>query len=50
VSRDKLREATAPSWASSAARCRVQLGVAPAATLDERLRETADWLRGARKL
>jgi nucleoside-diphosphate-sugar epimerase len=50
VSRDKLRDATAPSWASSAARCRSQLGVAPAATLDERLRETADWLRGARKL
>jgi nucleoside-diphosphate-sugar epimerase len=50
VSRDKLREATAPSWAASAARSRNELGVGPAATLDERLRETAAWLQSERKL
>ena len=45
VSPDKLREATASSWASSAARSRDHLGFAPRATLDERLGETAAWLR-----
>jgi dihydroflavonol-4-reductase len=45
VSRDKLREATARSWAASAAKVRDQLTFAPAATLDERLRETGDWFR-----
>jgi dihydroflavonol-4-reductase len=45
VSRDKLREATARSWAASAAKARDQLAFAPAATLDERLRETGDWFR-----
>lgn len=49
LSRDKLREATAPSWAASAARSRTGLGVAPAATIDERLRETAAWLRAGRR-
>lgn len=45
VSLDKLREATVPSWAASAARARHDLGFEPAATLDARLRETADGLR-----
>jgi hypothetical protein len=45
VSPDKLREATAGSWAASAAKARGQLGFAPAAPLDARLRQTADWLR-----
>lgn len=49
VSPDKIREATAPSWAASAAKARTQLGFAPAATLDERLRETAHWLRSRRR-
>jgi dihydroflavonol-4-reductase len=48
VSPDKLREATVPSWAASAAQARHDLGFEPAATLDTRLRETADWLRSAR--
>jgi nucleoside-diphosphate-sugar epimerase len=45
VSPDKLREATAGSWAASAARARDDLGFAPAAPLDTRLAETATWLR-----
>jgi nucleoside-diphosphate-sugar epimerase len=45
VSPDKLREATAGSWASSAAKARADLGFAPAATLDSRLAQTAEWLR-----
>lgn len=45
VSPDKLREATAGSWAASAAKARGQLGFAPAAPLDARLQQTADWLR-----
>lgn len=45
VSPDKLREATAGSWAASAAKARADLGFAPAATLDVRLAETAAWLR-----
>jgi len=48
VSPDKLREATVPSWAASAARARADLAFEPAASLDIRLRETADWLRTAR--
>jgi len=40
VSPDKFREARARSWAASAAKARLTLGVTPAATLDERLRET----------
>ncbi len=47
VSPDKLREATVPSWAASAARARAELDFMPQATLDTRLRETAEWLRGA---
>jgi len=45
VSPDKIREAIAPSWAASAGRARRDLGFAPAATLDERLAQTARWLR-----
>ncbi len=45
VSPDKIREAVAPSWAASAARARRDLGFAPAASIDERLAETAGWLR-----
>lgn len=50
VSPDKIREAIAPSWAASAARARRDLGFAPAAALDERLAETARWLRENRRL
>jgi dihydroflavonol-4-reductase len=45
VSPDKLREATAGSWAASAAKARGDLGFACAAPLDTRLAETARWLR-----
>jgi nucleoside-diphosphate-sugar epimerase len=45
VSPDKLREATARSWAASAAKARSQLGFVPAATIDDRLRQTGDWFR-----
>jgi dihydroflavonol-4-reductase len=50
VSPDKIREAVAASWAASAARARRDLGFAPAASLDERLAETAHWLRKNRRL
>jgi len=48
VSPDKFREARARSWAASAAKAREGLGVAPAATLDDRLRETVERLRQRR--
>lgn len=47
---DKLREATAANWAASGGKARAGLGFTPAATLDERLAETADWLRSRRLL
>ncbi|GDX95699.1 NAD-dependent epimerase [Planctomycetia bacterium] len=50
VSPDKLREATAGSWAASAAKARRDLGFTAAAALDDRLRETAAWLRSNCKL
>jgi nucleoside-diphosphate-sugar epimerase len=50
VSPDKLREATATSWAASGARARQQLGFAPRAVLNARLQETADWLREHKRL
>ena len=50
VSPDKLREATAGSWAASALKARRDLGFAAAATLDDRLRETAAWLQASCKL
>lgn len=45
VSPDKIRDAIAPSWAASAARARRELNFCPAASLDERLADTARWLR-----
>ena len=42
---DKAREATAGSWSCSAEAARRELGFQPAATLDERLRQTALWYR-----
>jgi len=50
VSPDKLREATAASWAASAGKAREQLDWAQRAPLDVRFRETADWLREHRWL
>ena len=40
-------EALAGSWTCSSAKVRTQLGWSPAATLAERLRETAQWYRQA---
>jgi len=45
VSPDKLREATVHTWAASAAKARSHLGFTPAASIDDRLRETGDWFR-----
>lgn len=42
---DKMREATAGSWTGSAAKARADFGWSPAASLDARLRETAEWYR-----
>jgi dihydroflavonol-4-reductase len=50
VSPDKIREAIAASWAASAARARRDLGFRPAESLDERLAETAGWLRSNGRL
>ena len=47
VNSDKMDEALAGSWVCSSAKARAQLGWSPAATLDERLRETARWYRQA---
>ena len=44
VSPDKIREATAGSWAASSRKARDELNFAPAATLGERLQQTAEWL------
>jgi nucleoside-diphosphate-sugar epimerase len=41
---DKVREGAARSWACSAEKARKQLGLAPDKPLDERLKETLDWL------
>ena len=43
----KMAEALAGSWMCSSAKARTQLGWSPAATLAERLRETAQWYREA---
>ena len=40
---DKAREAAAGGWACSAAKLKRQTGFAPAMSLGERLRQTADW-------
>lgn len=45
VNLDKMREAIAPSWASSVQAAREDLGFTPACSLQERLRQTADWYR-----
>lgn len=45
VSLDKIREATAGDWHFCTERAQRDLGFAPARTLPERLRETADWYR-----
>jgi nucleoside-diphosphate-sugar epimerase len=47
VNSDKMAEALAGSWMCSSAKARTQLGWSPAATLAERLRETAQWYRQA---
>jgi dihydroflavonol-4-reductase len=47
VNSDKMAEALAGSWTCSSAKARTQLGWSPAATLAERLRETAQWYRQA---
>lgn len=43
LSRDKIREATVPSWACSAAKARSRLGFRACLPLDARLRQTASW-------
>ncbi len=45
---DKVREASAGSWTCSAQAACDELQWSPAATLDERLRQTADWYREQR--
>lgn len=50
LSVDKVREATAWSWACSSHKARSQLGLAPASPLDQRLHELAAWLREHRWL
>jgi nucleoside-diphosphate-sugar epimerase len=47
VNSDKMAECLAGSWTCSSAKARAQLGWSPAATLGERLRETAEWYRQA---
>ena len=47
VSRDKVREILAGSWTCSSAKARQQLGWSPAASLADRLRETAQGYRDA---
>ena len=47
VNSDKMAEALAGSWTCSSAKARMQLGCSPAATLAERLGETAQWYRQA---
>jgi nucleoside-diphosphate-sugar epimerase len=47
VNSDKMAEALAGPWTCSSAKARRQLGYSPAATLAERLGETAQWYRQA---
>lgn len=47
VNFDKIREAAAGHWICSAEKAAHQLGFAPGATLDQRLRETVAWYRQA---
>lgn len=50
LSLDKIREATVWSWACSSAKARGSLGFIPPRSLDERLRETAEWFHSHRWL
>ena len=47
VNSDKMAEALAGPWACSSEKARRQLGWSPAASLADRLRETAQWYRQA---
>ncbi len=47
VNSDKMTEALAGSWTCSSAKARTHLGWHPAASLAQRLRETAQWYRQA---
>jgi nucleoside-diphosphate-sugar epimerase len=44
---NKIAEALAGSWMCSSTKARTRLGWSPAATLAERLHETAQWYRQA---
>ena len=50
VGRDRLRDVLAGSWTCSSTKARQQLGWVPAATIDDRLSETAQWYLDARWL
>jgi len=50
VGRDKVADLLAGSWTCSSEKARRQLGWSPAASVAERLRETAQWYRDARWL
>jgi dihydroflavonol-4-reductase len=50
IGRDKISDVLAGSWTCSSAKARRQLGWSPAASLADRLRETAQWYRDARWL
>jgi len=50
IGRDKITELLAGSWTCSSAKAQLQLGWSPAASLADRLRETAQWYRDARWL
>ncbi|MEX0774077.1 MAG: NAD-dependent epimerase/dehydratase family protein [Phycisphaeraceae bacterium] len=45
INSDKITEALAGSWTCSSARARTHLGWSPAATMADRLHETANWYR-----
>ncbi len=47
VNLDKIREGSAGDWTCSGEAAKEQLGFHPQFTLDERLRQTADWYRAA---
>lgn len=47
---DKIREVTAGSWTCDPATAKVELGYQPAASLADRLRQTAEWYRRERWL
>ncbi|MCE9556781.1 MAG: NAD-dependent epimerase/dehydratase family protein [Planctomycetes bacterium] len=47
LSLDKVREAVAGDWTCNASRIRHELGFQPAAVLEERIRQTAQWYREA---